>query len=82
MLDVLRKLREDKGFTQMELAEKTGVSQKTISALEVGRIKNMTYQTAVRLGKALKCKPEVLLGVKPEKKPTSKLAELAQKFEE
>lgn len=66
----------------MDLAEKTGVSQKTISALEVGRIKNMTYQTALKLAKALKCKPEVLLGVNPENKASSKLAELAQKLKE
>jgi len=82
MLNIVKQLRLDKGLTQVELAELSDVSQKTISALEVGRIKEMTYRTAIKLSEVLECKPEVLLGFDVKKKKKSRMAELAQKLEE
>lgn len=76
----LKQLRIKSGLTQMELAKESGVSQKTISAIEVGTIEHTTYTTAVRLSKVLGCKPEVLLttkeGDKPEEKEVSTIDKL------
>lgn len=48
----LRTARKDKGLTQGELVERTGVSRKYIQLIEAGRpVAN--YQTAIRLWRAL-----------------------------
>jgi transcriptional regulator with XRE-family HTH domain len=87
--DNLKKQRGD--MSQSELARQTGVSQKTISAIEKGRIKFPTYQTAKKFAEALNCSPSLFLGVvedgftteapKPKKKKQSdKLLALKSKL--
>lgn len=49
----IKEIREAKKMTQEELAEKSGVSRGTISALETGIERNTTSKTLLRLALAL-----------------------------
>lgn len=49
----IRELRESKRMTQEELAEKSGVSRATISAMENGVVRNTTTGTLIKLAEAL-----------------------------
>ena len=49
----IRKLREAMKMTQEELADKSGVSRGTISALENGSMRNTTSKTLLKLAQAL-----------------------------
>jgi ribosome-binding protein aMBF1 (putative translation factor) len=55
----LRIYRELQGFTQADLAEKTGLKQATISSLEHDRI-NLGFERAKVLARALKIHPSVI----------------------
>jgi transcriptional regulator with XRE-family HTH domain len=70
-------------MSQTDLARQSGVSQKTISAIELGRIKFPTYQTAFKLSNVLGCEVDLFLdnklqsiiteAAKVEKEPEVKL---------
>lgn len=49
----IKELREAKKMTQEELAEKSGVSRGTISALEGEAVRTTTTKTLVKLAQAL-----------------------------
>lgn len=49
----IKEVREARGLTQEELAEKSGVSRGTISALENGAVRTTTTKTLVKLALAL-----------------------------
>ena len=49
----IKEIREAQKMTQEELAEKSGVSRGTISALEKGIERNTTSKTLLRLALAL-----------------------------
>ena len=49
----IRELREAMKMTQEELADKSGVSRGTISALENGYMRNTTSKTLLKLAQAL-----------------------------
>ena len=53
MGDIIRKLREQQGMTQEELANKSGVSRQTISALESGKSENVLTGTLASIAAAL-----------------------------
>ena len=57
---VLRKAREKRGLTQVELAEKVGVTRVTISYLESGK-RQPSMDLLHRLAKALRVKVGELL---------------------
>ena len=59
---VLRTLREEKGLTQVDLAEKVKVGQSYIAMLEIGEKQNPSLDVLQRLAKALKVKVTELLG--------------------
>jgi transcriptional regulator with XRE-family HTH domain len=56
----VRILRELQELSQSQLAELTGISQATISAIENGRV-NLGVERAKALARALKCHPAVLV---------------------
>ncbi len=62
----LARLRKEKGYTQVELAEKLGLIQVQISDYERGRCK-MNAETAMRIAKILKITADELLGIGREK---------------
>lgn len=49
----LKEVRESKGFTQQELADKCGVIRQTISNIECGFTKVPSIMLAKRLGEVL-----------------------------
>ncbi len=49
----IKEVREARKMTQEELAEKSGVSRGTISALENGFVRTTTTKTLFKLAKAL-----------------------------
>ena len=49
----LKKVRNEQGLSQQELAEKSGVSRITISRLETGELKETNAGTLVKLAKVL-----------------------------
>lgn len=49
----IRKLRQELGLSQQELAHKAGVRRPTISELESGKQRGLTVETAKRLARAL-----------------------------
>lgn len=55
----LKKLREERGLSQKEIAKKIGVSRETISAYETGRAKP-SLDVALKLAKILKVSVEEL----------------------
>jgi len=60
-------LRAARGkLTQREVAEATGLSQKTISALETGASQGVEFSTIAKLCDFLKCSPNDLLVLEEE----------------
>jgi putative transcriptional regulator len=53
-------------LTQREVALGTGLSQKTLSALETGSSKGVEFSTIARLCQFLKCSPNDLLVIEEE----------------
>ena len=49
----LSKVRKDKGLTQEELAEKSGISRVTIANIERGAVTNLKISTMLSLANAL-----------------------------
>jgi transcriptional regulator with XRE-family HTH domain len=67
----LARLRKQRGYTQVELAEKMGSRQVLISAYETDRIA-LSAEIAVRLAMALEVSTDELLHPKVKKKSTAK----------
>ena len=57
----LREIREKKGLTQVQLAEKSNLSQEYIARLETGSKVNPSLDALEKLAKALKVKVGELL---------------------
>lgn len=62
-VNIINKIREkrlEKGWTQFELAEKSGVPQSTISQIERGNRKYPTHENIMKIVKALEITVEEL----------------------
>lgn len=59
-LKVARKIAR---LTQAELAAQSGVDQTLISKMELGKIRHPSYETVVRLARALNVEPHELFPV-------------------
>ena len=57
----VKELREQRGWTQAELAKRSGVSPVALNRLEKGRTKGVTFDTLQRLSKALDVHAAVLI---------------------
>ena len=57
----IKELRELKGWSQAELARRSGVSQSTISRLEAGTTPSIDLNNLENLAKALRCDPGYLI---------------------
>ena len=74
MKQLIRRARKLRGLTQKELAIKTGISQTTVSALELGKIKAPTISMLIKLSKALNLPISYFVGEdKLSEIPTCKL---------
>lgn len=70
MGDKIRNKRKELRLTMLEVAEKTGVSEATVSRWESGDIANMRRDKIVSLASALQVSPAYLMGWEEEEKPT------------
>ena len=57
----IQELREVKGWSQAELARRSGVSQSTISRLEAGTTPSIDLNNLEKLASALGCDPGYLV---------------------
>lgn len=69
----LARLRKEKGYTQVELAEKMGMIQVLISDYERDKLRPY-HETVVRFAKALEISTDKLLGLKPGKSSQEKIS--------
>lgn len=60
----LRLLRKERGLTQKQLEERTGIAQRNISSYEAGKLKP-SARTLQRLAEGLHVRVEDLVGSKP-----------------
>ena len=58
----VKKRREEIGFTQMELAKKSGMTQARISEVESGKRQQMTFTNLRALARALGVSADFLIG--------------------
>ena len=75
--DVVIRKREEKGWTQAQLAKCSGISQGSISRIEGGRQKNLTDNLKIKLCQALGI--TIVVPLDPfEEKMSSYIPELSQ----
>lgn len=67
----VREIRESLGMTQVELAEKSGITQATISDIERGKVKSPSIDTAFRLAMALGVEAQDIFPVPELEKQTA-----------
>lgn len=68
--DVILNLRKEQALTQQQLAEKAGIDSKSIQRIELGKVKNPTGDTRMKLAKALGVDIKVLTSECATKKST------------
>jgi transcriptional regulator with XRE-family HTH domain len=59
----LKQLRQQAGFTQKQLEERSGVPQNTISRIELESVKAISSTTLMGLARALHVSTDALLGM-------------------
>ena len=64
--DRLRRLRLERGLTKQELAERAGLSGRTVRDLENRRRDRVQEKTVLLIAEALEVEPAVLLGTRAE----------------
>lgn len=52
----IKKVREEKGMTQEQLAEKANVNRSLLNQLETGKLKNTSINTLQKIADTLNCK--------------------------
>lgn len=52
----IKRLREEKGMTQEQLAEKASVNRSLLNQLETGKLKNTSINTLQKIADTLNCK--------------------------
>ena len=52
----IKRVREEKGMTQEQLAEKANVNRSLLNQLETGKLKNTSINTVQKIGDTLNCK--------------------------
>ena len=58
----VKRLREQLGMNQKQLAERSGIAQATISRIEAGQVKELKSEALKRLAKALDVTVDFLVG--------------------
>ena len=61
----IKKLRMQRGMTQKELAERTGIRPPTISAICVGSVKHLPVEALDKICAVLECQPADLMEYVP-----------------
>lgn len=58
---ILKRKRKECGFTLLEVAKRVGVSEATMQRYECGAIKQIKYETVVKLAEIFRCDPQDLV---------------------
>ena len=74
-MNKIKELREEKGLTQTELAEKTGINRVTICKLETD-VRYPTLDHLQRLSKFFDCSFDYILGNTSERKEKVQVVEI------
>ncbi len=61
LINFIKIKRLEKGWTQEDLAEKSGVPQSTISQIERGNRKHPTHKNVMKIARALEINPIELI---------------------
>jgi transcriptional regulator with XRE-family HTH domain len=64
--DRLRRVREDRGWSQVELSKRSGIHAMLISRIETKAKKDVNATTLRKLAQALRVSGDYLLGLKEE----------------
>jgi transcriptional regulator with XRE-family HTH domain len=64
--DRLRRVREDRGWSQVQLSKRSGIHPMLISRIETKAKKDVNATTLRKLAKALRVSGDYLLGLKDE----------------
>jgi transcriptional regulator with XRE-family HTH domain len=64
--DRLRRVREDRGWSQVQLSKRSGIHAMLISRIETKAKKDVNATTVRKLAKALRVSSDFLLGLKEE----------------
>ena len=75
----LKKLRNDLGITQKELADKIGVNRTTVGGYET-KGKEPSYNTLIKIAKTLNCSLDFLLGYSEENSSTNGAQQISPKL--
>jgi len=67
----VREIRKQQQLTQEQLAERSGVAQDVISALETGRVRDPRWSTVSALATALDVRPEELFAPRATVQPAA-----------
>lgn len=67
-MDRLKKLRKEKGFTQVKIQMLTGIDQSDYSKIETGK-RYYTYEQCIKIAKALNTSMDYLAGLTDQKEP-------------
>ena len=67
-MDRLKKLRKERGYTQLKMQMLTGIDQSDYSKIEQGK-RYCTYEQCKRIAIALNTSMDYLAGLTDEKKP-------------
>jgi transcriptional regulator with XRE-family HTH domain len=65
--EIVKILREKKGWRQKQLADASGITQATISRLEKGLVNQLKSDALGRLANALGVSADILLGLEPSR---------------
>lgn len=57
----IRKLRQEKGMTQQELADKVGMQRSAVNKYEMGLVENIKRTTIMTFARVLECDPMYLM---------------------
>jgi transcriptional regulator with XRE-family HTH domain len=76
---VLSEQRRQQGFTQIQLAEKIGITQTLLSDYETGRVR-LNADMIIRISQTLEISADTLLGISSSKTHSSTSLKLAQRM--
>ena len=76
----IKKLREEKGISQTDLAIKIGESKQTLYKYETGKITNIPSDKIELLADALGCSPAFLMGWEEKEVDTTRNTEFVKLF--
>ena len=71
--DSIRRMRQERGWTQVELATKSGLSANYVARLERGEL-SPSFFVACRIAEAFDVALELMLGAKPVSRTTKRRA--------